>query len=180
MPLTIYVKENELWDSVHRVFIPVKAHKLVLEHSLISLSKWESKHHQLWLEKKDKTGEELLDYIRCMTINGDVPPLTYYALTEADYREILDYMEDPMTASSVYDPPNKSHQEPVSSELIYYWMIKCGIPFECEKWHLNRLLMLIKICTRKDGNMSKADRKAIDARRAQINAERKARLGTKG
>ena len=180
MSLTIYVPDTDLWDYQNEIFIPVKGHKLVLEHSLISLSKWESKHHKMWLEIKNKTGEELLDYIRCMTINGDVPPLTYYALTDKHYQEILDYMENPMTASIVYDPPNKSHQEPVSSELIYYWMIKCGIPFECEKWHLNRLLMLIKICIRKEGTMSKADRKAIDARRAQINAERLKKMGYKG
>lgn len=180
MPLQIYIPERELWDNQNEVFIKLKPYKLTLEHSLISLSKWESKHHKLWLEKQDKTGQELLDYIRCMTINGDVPNYVYYALTSDDFKKILDYMEDPMTASSVYDPPNNSHHEPVSSELIYYWMLQYGIPFECEKWHLNRLLMLIKICTRKAGNMSKADRKAMDQRRAQINAQRRAKLGTKG
>lgn len=180
MPLTVYIDGTELFDSERRMFIQVKPQKLVLEHSLISLSKWESKHHKMWLETKDKTGNELLDYIRCMTINGDVPETAYYALSEKNMRDILDYMEDPMTASYVSDPPNRGHSEPVSSELIYYWMIQYGIPFDCEKWHINRLLMLVKICARKSTTMSKADKRAMDARRAQINAQRKARLGTKG
>lgn len=180
MPLTLYVDSTELYDSSTRTFIQVKPHKLVLEHSLISISKWESKHHKMWLESKDKTGSELLDYIRCMTINGDVPPTVYYALSRQNLSDILAYMDDPMTASNVYDPPSKGHSELVSSELIYYWMIQYGIPFECEKWHINRLLMLIKICTRKNSVMSKADKKAMDQRRAAINAQRKARLNTRG
>ena len=180
MPKTIYVAGAELYDNAKGMFIDVKPQTLVLEHSLISLSKWEAKHHQMWLEKKDKTGAELLDYIRCMTINGNVPDTTYYALSEQNFKDILEYMEDPMTASSVYEPPRKSRNEPVSSELIYYWMIQYGIPFECEKWHINRLLMLIRICSRKSASMTKADKKAMDQRRAAINAQRRARLGTKG
>ena len=180
MPLPIYVAATELWDERNQVFIETKPYKLVLEHSLISISKWESKHHKMWLENKNTTGKELLDYIRCMTINGDAPPTVYYALSEKNMRDILDYMEDSMTASYVSDPPTRSHQEPVSSELIYYWMITYGIPVEFEKWHINRLLMLIKICARKAGNMSKADKKAMDQRRAEINRQRRAKLGTKG
>ena len=180
MPLHVYVNGTELYDSQRHMFIQTKPHKLVLEHSLISLSKWESKHHKMWLETKNKTGQELLDYIRCMTINGDVPEEAYYALSAQNINDILTYMEDPMTASSVYNPPRNSRSEPVSSELIYYWMIQYGIPFECEKWHINRLLMLINICSRKSSTMSKADRKAMDERRAALNAQRKAKLHTKG
>ena len=180
MPKTIYVAGAELYDNAKGMFIQVKPQTLVIEHSLISLSKWEAKHHQMWLEKNDKTGTDLLDYIRCMTINGNVPDVTYYALTEQNFKDILDYMEDPMTASSVFEPPRKSRNEPVSSELIYYWMIQYGIPFECEKWHLNRLLMLIKICSKKSSTPSKADKKAMDQRRAAINAQRRAKSGAKG
>ena len=180
MPLQLYVNGTELFDSERRMFIQVKPQKLVLEHSLISISKWEAKHHKMYLETKDKTGLELLDYIKCMTINGDVPDVVYYALSEQNFNDILTYMEDPMTASSVYNPPRKNHQERVSSELIYYWMIQYGIPFECEKWHINRLLMLINICSRKSSTLSKADKQAMDQRRAAINAERKAKLHTKG
>lgn len=180
MPLTIFVEGTELFDSERRMFIQVKPCKLVLEHSLISLSKWESKHHKMWLEDKNHTGAELLDYIRCMTINGDVSETAYYALSQKNLNDILSYMEDPMTASYVSDGPTRSHSEPVTSELIYYWMLQYGIPFECEKWHLNRLLMLIKICTRKSATMSKADKKAMDQRRAAINKQRRAKLGTKG
>ena len=180
MPKQIYVAGAELYDNAKSMFIDVKPQTLVLEHSLISLSKWEAKHHQMWLEKNDKTGTDLLDYIRCMTINNNVPDVTYYALTEQNFKDILDYMEDPMTASSVFEPPRKSRSEPVSSELIYYWMIQYGIPFECEKWHLNRLLMLIKICSKKSSTPSKADKKAMDQRRAAINAQRRAKSGAKG
>lgn len=180
MPLQLYVNGTELYDSASRMFIQVKPQKLILEHSLISLSKWEAKHHKMWLETKNKTGEELLDYIRCMTINSGVPETTYYALTSENLNDILSYMDDPMTASSVYSPKTKSHSEPISSELIYYWMIQYGIPFDCEKWHINRLLMLINICSRKNTPLSKADKKAMDQRRAAINAQRKAMLHTKG
>ena len=180
MPLPIYVAETELYDNKRQMFIPVKPQKLVLEHSLISISKWESKHHKLWLDSPKHTGMELLDYIRCMTINGDVPETVYYALSEQNLKDILAYMDDPMTASSVYEPPKAGRSEPVSSELIYYWMIQYSIPFECEKWHINRLLMLIKICNRKSGTMSKADKRAMDQRRAAINAQRRARLKTRG
>lgn len=179
MPKTIYVAGAELYDNAKGMFIQVKPQSLVIENSLISLSKWEAKHHKMWLENQNKTGEELLDYVRCMTINN-VPDVTYYALSDQNMKDILDYMEDPMTASVVYDPPGRSRSEPISSELIYYWMLQYGIPFECEKWHLNRLLMLIKICTRKASKMSKADKRAMDQRRAAINAQRKARLGTRG
>jgi len=179
MPHTVTIPKTELWDKKKREFFTVGPYKLILEHSLISLSKWESKHHEMWLEKRNKTGLELLDYIRCMTINS-VPEEAYYALTENNLNDILAYMEDPMTASKVYDPPSKGHGDPVSSELIYYWMIQYGIPFECEKWHINRLLMLIKICSRKSSTMSKADKRAMDQRRAAINAQRRAKFKSKG
>lgn len=180
MPISIYVQGTELWDSNSQMFCSSKPQTLILEHSLISISKWESKYHKMFLETKDKTGVELLDYIKCMTINGNVPDMTYYALSEKNLRDILDYMDDSMTASSVFDPPRKSRSEPVSSELIYYWMIQYGIPFECEKWHINRLLMLIKICTRKNASMTKADKAAMDQRRAAINAQRKAKMKSRG
>ena len=161
------------------MFITIKPQKLVLEHSLISLSKWEAKHHKMWLETKDKTGDELLDYIKCMTINS-VPDSTYYALSEKNLKDILAYMDDPMTASSVFDPQRAGRSEPVSTELIYYWMLQYGIPFDCEKWHINRLLMLIKICARKNSPLSKADKRALDQRRAALNAQRKAKMHSRG
>ena len=179
MPKTIYVAGAELYDNAKGMFIDVKPQTLVLEHSLISLSKWEAKHHQMWLEKKDKTGAELLDYIRCMTINGNVPDTTYYALSEQNFKDILEYMEDPMTASSVYEPPRKSRNEPVSSELIYYWMIQYGIPFECEKWHINRLIMLIKICNAKN-NPKKMSKEEVLAQNRALNKARRNVLHTRG
>ena len=178
--LEITIPSVEEWDELKQEFVYFGGQTIQIEHSLISLSKWEAKWHKAFLKKEDKTYEETLDYIRCMTINGNVPDTTYYALSEQNFRDILDYMEDPMTASSVFEPPRKSRNEPVSSELIYYWMIQYGIPFECEKWHLNRLLMLIKICSKKSSTPSKADKKAMDQRRAAINAQRRAKSGAKG
>jgi len=180
MPLEIKVKENELYDSVSNVFYPIPAQKLVLEHSLVSISKWESKWHKMYLETPNKTNEELIDYIRCMTINKGVPDATYYALSQENINDIVKYMEDPMTASYVFDPKTGGHHERVSSELIYYWMIAFNIPVEFEKWHINRLLMLIKICSKKNSKPSKKDKAAMDRRRAEINQQRLAKMKQRG
>lgn len=180
MPLTIRVEATELFNSATNTFVETQPQTLVLEHSLVSISKWESKWHKMYLETKNKTNEELLDYIRCMTINKNVPSYVYYALSQKNITDIVNYMEDPMTASTVNDSRKSGTHERVSSELIYYWMITFGIPVEFEKWHINRLLMLIKICSKKNSKPSKADKAAADRRRAEINRQRCARLGTRG
>ena len=180
MPLTIRVEGAELFDSSTNTFVETQPQTLVLEHSLVSISKWESKWHKMYLETKDKTDEELRDYIRCMTINKNVPSYVYYALSQDNISAIVDYMNDPMTASTVNDNRKTGSHERVSSELIYYWMVAFGIPVEFEKWHINRLLMLIKICSKKNSKPSKADKAAADKRRAEINRQRCARLGTRG
>ena len=128
----------------------------------------------------NKTNEELIDYIRCMTINKGVPDATYYALSQENINDIVKYMEDPMTASYVFDPKTGGHHERVSSELIYYWMIAFNIPVEFEKWHINRLLMLIKICSKKNSKPSKKDKAAMDRRRAEINQQRLAKMKQRG
>lgn len=180
MPKTIYVKEAELFNNANGTFYYTKPQTLVIEHSLVSISKWESKWHKMYLETPNKTREELLDYVRCMTINKGVPDYVYYALTQENVNEIVSYMEDPMTASSVNFYGKTGQHEPVSSELIYYWMIAFGIPVEFEKWHINRLLMLIKICSKKNSKPTKADKAAADRQRAEINRMRCAKLGTRG
>lgn len=180
MPLTLHIKETELFNQATGTFFYTKPQTLVLEHSLVSISKWESKWHKMYLETPKKSNEELIDYVRCMTINKNVPDYVYYALTQDDVTEIVKYMEDPMTASSVTFYGKSGAHEPVSSELIYYWMIAFGIPVEFEKWHINRLLMLIKICSKKNSKLTKADKAAADRRRAELNRQRCAKLGTRG
>lgn len=148
--LTITIPETELYDENKNEFINIDATVLQLEHSLVSLSKWESKWHKAFLSKKNekKTAEETLDYIRAMTIN-DVDPNVYMGLTSKNIQEIYDYINNPMTA--VYFPDNKDEKQfgmkdTPTSELIYYWMISLNIPFECQNWHLNRLMALIRVC----------------------------------
>lgn len=180
MPLTIEVDGSNLFDEATETFVSVGSQTLILEHSLVSISKWESKWHKMFLETKNKTGEEFLDYIRCMTINKNVNPYIYYALSQKNITEIVKYMEDPMTASFVSDNARGGRHEPISSELIYYWMFSYGIPIDTEKWHINRLLMLIRIFSKKNTKPTKADKAAEAKRRAEINKQRCARLGTRG
>lgn len=180
MPLPIHVKAVELFNQATGTFYYTDPQTLILEHSLVSISKWESKWHKMYLETPNKTADELIDYIRCMTINKNVPDYVYYALSQENIDEIVQYMNDPMTASSVYEPNSGGHHELVSSELIYYWMIAYGIPVEFEKWHINRLLMLIKICSKKNSKPSKKDKAAMDRRRAEINRQRLAKMKQRG
>jgi hypothetical protein len=134
----------------------------------------------MFLETKEKKPLEFLDYIRCMTINKDVDPLTYYTLSQKNIQDIIEYMQDPMTASTVNFYGNQGRHEPVSSELIYYWMFTYGIPIDVEKWHINRLLMLIKIFSKKNSKPTKADKAAQLKQMAEINRQRCAALGTRG
>ena len=180
MPLPIHVKAVELFNQTTGTFYYTEPQTLILEHSLVSISKWESKWHKMYLETPNKTADELLDYVRCMTINKNVPDYVYYALSQENIDEIVQYMNDPMTASSVYEPNSGGHHELVSSELIYYWMIAFHIPLECEKWHLNRLLTLIKICEVKNAPPKKMRRKDIYSRNAALNAARKQKIAASG
>lgn len=179
--LEITIPEKEFWDESREMFLKTKPVKLVLEHSLISLSKWESKWKKPFLGKEDKTSAEVLDYVRCMTINKNVPPYTYRALTNEDINKITDYLDDKMTATTI-NRNNRSNTRPevVTSEVIYYWMILNGIPFECEKWNLNRLLTLIEVCEIKSGGTKKMSRGDIIRQNAALNAARRAKLNSRG
>ena len=179
--LQITVQSVELWDEKESMFISVKEQTLQLEHSLLSLSKWESKHHKAYLSKKDKTYDEVLDYIKCMTLTPNVKPEVYKCLTEKNIDDINKYINDPMTA--VYFPEEKSgkiNNETVTSDLIYYWMVSLQIPFECQKWHLNRLITLIRVYNIKNTPPKKMGKKALMSRNSAINASRRKRLNTKG
>lgn len=180
--LKITIPSSELWDEQKCEFVYTKPTTLSLEHSLVSLSKWEAKWHKVYLTKKEKTWEETIDYIRCMTLTQNVNPDVYNNLTNDNIRAINAYIENPMTASSVREDNRYvgQNREQVTSELIYYWMIALGIPFECQKWHLNRLLMLIRICNAKNQPPKKRSKNDMYRRHAAINAANRKRFGTKG
>lgn len=180
--LNITVPETELWDERKQEFISTTSKTLQLEHSLVSVSKWESKWHKAFLSKQEKTEEENLDYIRCMTITQNVNPDIYSCLTTENFTEINKYIDDPMTA--VYFAKGKGggikNRETITSELIYYWMISLNVPFECQKWHLNRLLTLIEVCDIKNKPTKKMGRSELLSRNAALNEARKKQLNTTG
>ena len=179
--LQITIPAVELWDERKQEFVTTKEQTLQLEHSLVSLSKWESKWCKAFLTKQEKTFEETLDYIKCMTITQNVDPEVYNYLTNKNIEEINNYIDAPMTATYFSDDKTvKSSREQITAELIYYWMIALNIPFECQKWHLNRLLTLIKVCNIKNQPPKKRSRKEIMSRNAALNAARRKQLNTKG
>ena len=174
---------TEDWDEVNEEFVYQPAGKeqvLCLEHSLVSLSKWESKWCKPFLSS-EKTDEEFLDYIKCMTVSSNVSNDVYNRLTLENFREISDYINAPMTATTFSDDKTKKpNREIVTAELIYYWMVSLNIPFECEKWHIKRLLTLIRVCEIKNNPPKKRSRREIMSRNASLNAARRQQLNTKG
>lgn len=183
--LEIEIPGRELFDEKKEEFIYTKDQTLKLEHSLISLSKWESKWEKAFLNyKESRTYEQSIDYIRCMTINSNVDPMVYYNIDRSTMKKINEYMKAPMTATwfseSQTEGTLKRNGEVITSELIYYWMISYNIPFECEKWHLNRLLTLIRVCHIKNASPKKMSKNEILKRNASLNAQRRARTKSKG
>lgn len=179
--LKVVIKGRELWDEKTGEFIVVKDMTLQMEHSLISMAKWESKWHKPFLNSDNKTEEEMIDYIRCMTITQNVDQSIFYGLSESNIAQIKKYMEDPMTATWFSDKQNpKSRQKVVTAELIYYWMIALGIPLEWEKRHLNRLLTLIRVCNLENSPKKKMKKGDIYKQNAALNQARMQSLGTSG
>lgn len=178
--LRLIVPEKELYDERTGLFVRTKKQVLQLEHSLVSLSKWESRWHKPFLSKNDKSGEEMLDYIRCMTITQNVPDEVYFAMDTNELMKINDYLNDSMTATTITKQQGKSRGEIITSEIIYYWMISLQIPFECEKWNLNRLLTLIEVCNIKNSPGKKMSKSEIMRRNRTLNAARKQQMHTRG
>lgn len=176
IPLT-----DEGWDEKRQEFVEPKVQVLCLEHSLLSLSKWESKWNKPFLSKKPKTYEESLDYIKFMTLTQNVHPDVYEHITPANMQEINDYIDAPMTATTFSKSGNgKPNRQVITAELIYYWMIALNIPFECQKWHLNRLLTLVRVCEIKNSPPKKRSTRDIASEYARLNAARKQKLNSKG
>lgn len=180
--LRIVVPAADLFDESTNEFISTKEQTLLLEHSLVSLSKWESKWNKAFLSKKEKTTEEVLDYVRCMTLTKNVDPMVYRCLSPENIKAINDYIDAPMTATyfSNENKANPMSRETVTSELIYYWMIALNIPFECQKWHLNRLLTLIKVCNIKNTPPKKMSKAEIMRQNKALNDARRKKFHTKG
>lgn len=171
----------ETWDEEKNEFIQPKVQILQLEHSLVSISKWESKWCRPFLSDKGMNYEESIDYIKCMTLTPNVNPEVYNYLTNENIELVKDYIGAPMTATTITEEKNKKGRgETVTSELIYYWMVALQIPFECQKWHLNRLMTLIKVCNIKNQPPKKRSKRDIMSRNAALNAARRKQLNSRG
>lgn len=180
--LRLVIPATELFDEAKQEFVSSKEQVLQLEHSLVSLSKWESKWLRPFLTKENKTREESIDYIRCMTLTQNVPENAYNSITTKIIDEVSDYIEAPMSATILPKEDNNggSHEQ-VTAELIYYWMVALNVPFDpCQKWHLNRLLMLINVCNIKSRPKKKMSKKELISRNKKLNDERRAKYNTKG
>lgn len=177
--IEITIPETEFFDESTSSFVMVKGYTLKLEHSLLSVSKWESKWKKPFLTDKKKTDAEAIDYIRCMTLTQGIPEEAYLAIPTSELTRIADYINDPMTATTFSDNLPRSSQI-ITSELIYYNMVAAGVPFECQKWHLNRLLTLLRICGIKSQPSKKMSVNQIRSQNAALNAARRAKTGSRG
>lgn len=178
--LRLTIPKQELYDEEKNEFTYVDEKTINLEHSLISISKWESIHEKPFLTADEKTIEERIDYIKCMTLTQNVPDKIYLGLTADNLVSVDNYINAKMSATWFSKSDSRQSREIITSELIYYWMVEYGIPFECQKWHLNRLMTLIRVCSVKKQPEKKMSKNEILARNAKLNAMRKAKLRTKG
>lgn len=183
--LQIKINPKEMFDEDKQEFIQLPGKIIQLEHSLLSISKWESKWHKPFISKEEKTLEETIDYIKCMTLSPDVNDDVYLGITNENIKEINEYIDDSMTATwfnekSLKKGVSKKTDEVITSELIYYWMIALNIPVEFQKWHLNRLITLIKVCDIKNTPPKKMSKRDVLSRNRSINEARRLAMGTSG
>ena len=179
--LQIKIPSTKAWDEYKEEFVQTSHEQVLqLEHSLVSISKWEAKWCKPFLTKEDKTYEETLDYIKCMTITQNVKDETYNRLTKSNIDEINNYISESRTATTFSDNKSGTNREIITSELIYYWMISLNIPMECQKWHINRLLTLIRVCNVKNTSPKKMNKREIASRYASLNAARRKQFNSRG
>lgn len=181
--LHIVIPSVEYYDDINNEFVVTKEYKLQLEHSLVSISKWEAKWQKPFLHT-ERTLEETLDYIRCMTITQNIPEEAYYFITKKLLAEIEAYMDSPMTATKIYTAQSQGggvvgNRRVVTSELIYHWMVSLNIPFECQKWHINRLITLIRVCDI-ENNPKKMGAAEAAKHRQMVNRARRQKFNSKG
>lgn len=187
LEIVIPEQHYEFFDDDKQEFLPsidIKETKIQIEHSLISVKKWEQKWHVPFLGKADKTHEELTDYIRCMTLTHGVDPEVYHWIPENVINQVVDYIKDPMTATwfkkSNLIGAQKNSREVITAEIIYYWMIALSIPVEFQKWHLNQLLTLIKVVNIKNDKPKKVDKRTAAQERAALNKLRREQYKSNG
>lgn len=179
--LQLDIPGTELFDETTNTFITFPGKTIQLEHSLVSISKWEARWKKPFLAKEPMTKEQSMDYIKCMTITPNVDPKLYDYIPTRLIKEVDQYVSDSMTATWFNeDGKGKKSNEVVTSEIIYYWMVSLNIPFECQKWHLNRLLTLIRVCNIKNQPPKKMSKKDILSRNKALNEARKAQFNSKG
>lgn len=179
--LRLTIPEEELYDESKEEFTTLPGLELDLEHSLLSVSKWESEFEKPFLSAGERTDLEVLRYAYYMITTPEISPEVIFRLTNQDLRKINDYIEKKNTATTFYETKKPvGRQETITAELIYYWMVAFQIPIECEAWNLNRLFALIRICNLKNQPQKKMSRHEIAQRNRELNAKRRAELGTKG
>lgn len=179
--LKITIPALDQFNETDNEFVTLKEQRLQLEHSLVSLSKWESKWCKPFLSKENKTFDESVDYIRCMTLTQNIDQNVYLRISPENVKQVSAYIEAPMTATVFSSAKKTINKEVITAEIIYYWMITMNIPFECTKWHLNRLLALINVCNIKNQPPGKKmSKREILTRNASVNEARKQALNTKG
>lgn len=180
--LKIKINKTEHYDNTVCRFIEINERFITLEHSLASLALWESKWHKPFLSKNEKTTEETLDYIKCMVVDGEFPeniPIEYILSTK-QFDLINDYISNPMTATWFNESNSRPSRDVITSERIYYWMTIFNIPFECQYWHLNRLLTLIRVCSVENAPKKKMSKRDIYSQNRALNAARRSKSGSRG
>lgn len=181
MPITIKIPDREFFDQVNNRFLTIKGRTLTFEHSLLSVTKWESKWHKPYLSKTEKTREQAIDYLRCMCLDKVDDPTIFMAIDAKGMKEISEYIEDPMTATTFREDNKRQSHEIITNEIVYYWMTELNIPFDpCQKWHFNRLMTLIRVAFIKKQPSKKMGKKEWAAERMALNAQRKAKYNSKG
>lgn len=181
MPLTITIPGQDLYDQETGRFITTKSTTVALEHSLLSISKWESKWHKPYLSRDARTDEEVIDYFRCMCLTPNVDPKVFYGLTKANFKAIEAYIQDPMTATTIKRQDKKPSRRIITSEVIYYWMAQAQIPFDpCQKWHFNRLMMLLEVAAAESQPSKKMKPNDVLRQNHALNAARRAKHNTRG
>lgn len=181
MPFTVVVPDIQLFDDDKQEFINIKGETFKIEHSLVSVAKWEAKWHKPFLSKDTKTEEELRDYIRCMTVTQNVKPEIYDYIPFSVIQEIIKYTEDPMTATTIKNTNKKTSRKIITAEVIYGWMIGLNMPVEVfQKWHLNRLITLIEVVNEQNQPSKKMSKRDTLASNRALNEARRKRLHTKG